>query len=29
VGVGALLSALHLVRIAIQGPPNVAAGVAE
>ncbi len=29
VGVGALLSALHLVRIAIQGPPNVAAGAAE
>ncbi|MEP7283389.1 MAG: TRAP transporter small permease [Rubrivivax sp.] len=29
VGVGALLSALHLVRIAIQGPPNVAVGVAE
>ena len=29
VGVGALLSALHLVRIAIQGPPQFAAGSAE
>lgn len=29
VGVGAALSALHLVRIAIEGPPNVAAGSAE
>lgn len=29
VGVGALLSALHLVRIAIQGPPQRVAGDAE
>jgi TRAP-type C4-dicarboxylate transport system permease small subunit len=29
VGVGATLSALHLVRIAVEGPPNVAAGSAE
>jgi len=29
VGIGAALSALHLVRIAIQGPPTVAAGSAE
>jgi TRAP-type C4-dicarboxylate transport system permease small subunit len=29
VGVGAGLSALHLVRIAIEGPPDVAAGSAE
>jgi TRAP-type transport system small permease protein len=29
VGVGAALSALHLVRIAIEGPPDVAAGSAE
>jgi TRAP-type C4-dicarboxylate transport system permease small subunit len=29
VGVGALLSALHLVRIAIVGPPRAAVGVAE
>lgn len=29
VGVGALLSAVHLVRIAIQGPPQVLAGGAE
>jgi TRAP-type transport system small permease protein len=29
VGVGAALSALHLVRIAIEGPPNVAAESAE
>lgn len=29
VGVGAALSALHLVRIAVQGPPAVAAGSAE
>lgn len=29
VGVGALLSALHLVRIAIDGPPDVVAGGAE
>lgn len=29
VGIGALLSALHLVRIAVQGPPQLAAGVAE
>jgi TRAP-type C4-dicarboxylate transport system permease small subunit len=29
VGVGAALSALHLVRIAIEGPPKLAAGSAE
>ncbi|HET9822219.1 MAG TPA: TRAP transporter small permease [Burkholderiaceae bacterium] len=29
VGIGAALSALHLLRIAIEGPPNVAAGSAE
>jgi TRAP-type C4-dicarboxylate transport system permease small subunit len=29
VGLGALLSALHLVRIAIVGPPRTAVGVAE
>jgi TRAP-type transport system small permease protein len=29
VGVGAALSALHLLRIAVQGPPTVAAGSAE
>lgn len=29
VGVGAALSALHLVRIAIQGPPNATLGGAE
>lgn len=29
VGVGALLSALHLVRIAVEGPPHVAVGGAE
>ncbi|MGR4867541.1 TRAP transporter small permease [Variovorax sp. LARHSF232] len=29
VGVGAALSALHLLRIAVQGPPQVAAGSAE
>lgn len=29
VGVGALLSALHLLRIAIEGPPHMAAGGAE
>lgn len=29
VGVGAALSALHLVRIAIQGPPDAAVGGAE
>ncbi|MEO6408863.1 MAG: TRAP transporter small permease [Burkholderiaceae bacterium] len=29
VGLGALLSGLHLVRIAIQGPPQVVAGSAE
>ena len=29
VGIGAALSALHLVRIAIQGPPTAAAGSAE
>lgn len=29
VGVGALLSALHLVRIAIEGPPRFVAGSAE
>ncbi len=29
VGVGALLSGLHLVRIAIEGPPRAAAGSAE
>jgi TRAP-type transport system small permease protein len=29
VGVGALLSALHLVRIAIEGPPQLPAGSAE
>lgn len=29
VGIGAALSALHLVRIAVQGPPAVAAGSAE
>jgi hypothetical protein len=27
--VGALLSALHLVRIAIEGPPHVVVGGAE
>ncbi|MEO8281424.1 MAG: TRAP transporter small permease [Ideonella sp.] len=29
VGIGALLSALHLIRIAIEGPPQIAAGSAE
>ena len=29
VGIGAALSALHLVRIAVQGPPAVATGSAE
>lgn len=29
VGIGALLSALHLVRIAIQGPPTLVSGSAE
>ncbi len=29
VGVGALLSTLHLVRIAIEGPPAIVAGAAE
>lgn len=29
VGVGALLSGLHLVRIAVQGPPQLAVGSAE
>ena len=29
VGIGAALSALHLLRIAVQGPPQVAAGSAE
>jgi len=29
VGIGAALSALHLLRIAVQGPPAVAAGSAE
>lgn len=29
VGLGAALSALHLLRIAIEGPPTIAAGSAE
>ncbi len=29
VGIGAALSALHLVRIAVQGPPQLASGSAE
>ena len=29
VGVGAFLSGLHLLRIAIQGPPLVVSGIAE